>query len=154
VTEVRIGPVAADVVKESCSGGYPLESCGLLIGTIESPRITVTRALRCPNAAPPEVRTHRFSIDPRVVINVRRSLRGGSESIVGFFHSHPDAAAAPSKTDLEHIRLWPEVVWLIVPVYLGSPAEPRGWWLDEEGDGPRELAVIQEAPRLLVTCEE
>lgn len=153
MTEVRLGPIAADVVGESCASGYPLEACGLLIGTVDGKRTTVTRALRCPNVAPPEGRTHRFSIDPRVVINVRRSLRGGPEAIVGFFHSHPDAAAAPSRTDLEFIHLWPEVVWLIVPVQAGTTGEPRGWWLDEDGSGPRELAVVQDAPRLLAACE-
>jgi proteasome lid subunit RPN8/RPN11 len=73
---------------------------------------------------------------------VRRSLRGSQESVIGFFHSHPDCAAAPSATDMEYIRLWPETVWLIVPVFGGEATQPRAWWLDDvEETHARELAV-------------
>jgi proteasome lid subunit RPN8/RPN11 len=104
--------------------------------------VRVSRALPCPNVAAPEERTHRFVIDPRAVLNVRRSLRNTKETIVGFYHSHPDVAAEPSRTDMEYIRLWPETVWLIVPVDAGSAGEPRAWWLDEVDDpAARELRV-------------
>ena len=93
--------------------------------------VRVTRALPCPNVAPREEQAHFFALDPRAVVNVRRSLRNTAESIVGFYHSHPDAAAQPSAADMEYIRLWPETVWLIVPVAAGEPGEPRAWWLDE-----------------------
>ena len=127
---------------DHAAGAYPFEGCGLLIGHLEEDRVRVSRALPCPNVAEPEERTHRFVIDPRAVLNVRRSLRNTKESIVGFYHSHPDAEAMPSRTDMEYIRLWPETVWLIVPVDAGSAGEPRAWWLDEM-DAPhaRELRV-------------
>ena len=123
-------------------GAYPFEACGLLIGYATEEGVQVTRALRCPNVAPRELQTHRFSIDPRVVINVRRSLRGTLESVVGFYHSHPDAPAAPSATDMEFIRLWPETVWLIVPLNAGVAGEARAWGLDEpESPLAREIEV-------------
>jgi proteasome lid subunit RPN8/RPN11 len=149
-----LGPVAGDAVLQQAGLTYPLEGCGLLIGRIEAEQVVVTRVLACPNVAPAEERGHRFQIDPRVVINVRRSLRGRSESIVGFFHSHPDAEAEPSRTDLEYLRLWPETLWLIVPVHEGTPAEPRGWWLDEWESEPREVPVEQARPAALATCPE
>jgi proteasome lid subunit RPN8/RPN11 len=156
VKEVVLGPFAAEVVTETSAAVYPLEGCGLLIGTLHRDQVIVTRAVRCANVAPVEQRTHRFAIEPRVVINVTRTLRGKNESIVGFFHSHPDAEAVPSATDLEYIRLWPDVVWLIVPVIAGGPAEPRAGWLDSQNPrAPRELEVVQSAPRLVAAaCPE
>ena len=131
-----------DAAADHAAGTYPYEGCGLLIGYHSGDEVRVSRLLPCPNVAPPERRSHFFMIDPRVVINVRRSLRGTQEQVVGFYHSHPDAPAAPSATDMEYIRLWPETVWLIVPVEGGEPGEARGWWLDQpEDERARELAV-------------
>lgn len=128
--------------RDHAAGTYPYEGCGLLLGYPAEDGVRVSRLLPCPNVAPPERRAHFFVIDPRVVINVRRSLRGTPEQVVGFYHSHPDAAAAPSSEDMEYIRLWPETVWLIVPVAAGEPGEARAWWLDEvEDERARELGV-------------
>lgn len=137
--------------------GYPQEACGLLIGRVDPDGVRVTRALPCPNVAEPSERERRFAIDPRVVLNVRRSLRGSSESIVGFFHSHPDHTAEPSALDREHIALWPETLWMIVPVAGGAPAEARVWWLDQSEDAEiRELPVRVVTPRVpaLAGCPE
>jgi proteasome lid subunit RPN8/RPN11 len=149
-----LGPLAHDTAVQHAAITYPLEGCGLLIGTVDEDRVRVTRALACPNVAPVDERTHRFEIEPRVVINVRKSLRGRRESIVGFFHTHPDVEAAPSPTDLQFQTLWPETLWLIVPVFGGTPGEPRGWWLEEAAITPIELPVEQVRPALLATCPE
>jgi proteasome lid subunit RPN8/RPN11 len=142
VKRVSLTARALGVALEHAAATYPYEGCGLLIGYQAEDGARVTRALPCPNVAPQETRTHRFVIDPRAVLNVRRSLRGTSESVVGFFHSHPDVPAAPSATDMEYIRLWPETVWLIVPVARGEATAPRAWWLDEvDSTEARELEV-------------
>jgi proteasome lid subunit RPN8/RPN11 len=142
VTSVTLPEKVGEAAGDHAASAYPFEGCGLLIGYLTDDGVRVSRLLPCPNVAEPEVRTHRFIIDPRAVLNVRRSLRHSAESIVGFYHSHPDAPAAPSTTDMEYIRLWPETVWLIVPVEAGEPGAPRAWWLDDT-DAPhaRELRV-------------
>jgi proteasome lid subunit RPN8/RPN11 len=71
---------------------------------------------------------------------VRRSLRGTAESIVGFYHSHTDGRAVPSALDLDHIRLWPETVWVIVPAGGSGPGAVRAWWLDAGEREVRELS--------------
>jgi proteasome lid subunit RPN8/RPN11 len=154
VTLAVLGPLASVTAVHHAALTYPLEGCGLLIGSSEGDTVHVTRALPCPNVAPVEQRSHRFEIDPRVVINVRRSLRGRAEAIVGFFHSHPDAEAAPSPTDLQYLTLWPETLWLIVPVSGGTPGEPRGWWLEETAIAPLEVPVEQLRPAVLATCPD
>lgn len=133
----------------------PHEACGLLIGRMETNGLLVTRAVPCPNQAPVEERHHRFVIDPRAVLNVRRTLRGTLESIVGFYHSHPDGRAVPSALDLEHIRLWPETVWVIVPMVDEEAYHPRAWWLDAGETEVRELSVrVAALSPARVTCPD
>lgn len=141
VGQVVVGGPIRDALRGHAGRAFPHEACGLLVGRVEAEGVVVTRALPCPNQAPLEERHHRFSIDPRAVINVRRSLRGTPESIVGFYHSHTNGRAVPSPLDLEHIRLWPETVWLIVPEGGGDPDQPvRAWWLDAGEQEVRELS--------------
>lgn len=144
MTEVRIAAAPRERLLDHATGGYPLEVCGLLIGVGEEDgtALRVTRTLPCPNVAPAAERRRRFAIEPRAVINVQRALRGTPERILGFYHSHPDAAAEPSATDMEYVRLWPETVWLIVPVARGAAGPPRAWWLDRmDAAAPRELIL-------------
>lgn len=123
---------------------YPEEGCGILIGTRQADRLAVQveSAQRCENRAPPELRTRRFEIDPGQVIRTQRELRGSGRQVVGFYHSHPDAAAAPSRTDLPFFRLWPDTVWLIAEVADGRVSDrPRAWWLEPGSEEPGELSV-------------
>ena len=136
---VVAGPVR-DALWAHAGRAFPQEACGLLIGWVDGDGVRVTRAVPCPNQAPVEERHHRFSIDPRAVINVRRTLRGSAEAIVGFYHSHTNARAVPSALDLEHIRLWPETVWLIVPAGDEVEHPVRAWWLDIGESEVRELS--------------
>jgi proteasome lid subunit RPN8/RPN11 len=112
------------------SAHYPLEACGLVLGERDASGIRITRAVPCENIAERSRRGYFFLIDPRVVLNAARSPNGGGEGLVGFVHSHPNAAAEPSSADMAFIRLWPQTVWLIVSVRDGIASTPRAWWLD------------------------
>lgn len=92
----------------------PEEACGLLLGRRGPGGVAVTRSVPCPNDAPRESRAHRFEIDPRRVIEWERAVRGSSEEVVGFYHSHPEGDPIPSKVDLTYMALWPDAVWVIV----------------------------------------
>lgn len=155
VEEVRVGGPVRDALRAHAERAFPHEACGLLIGRIEPTGVFVTRAVPCPNQAPIEERHHRFSIDPRAVINVRRTLRGTTESIVGFYHSHTNGRAIPSAVDVEHIRLWPETAWVIVPAGGEGEQPVRAWWLDAGEQEVRELAyrvAALSSPRII--CPE
>jgi proteasome lid subunit RPN8/RPN11 len=52
-----------------------------------------------------------------------------NETILGFFHSHPDCPAQASATDREFARFWPGFVWLIYRVDGGRVVDRRGWLL-------------------------
>jgi len=131
------------VVASAARRGYPYEVCGALIGFVEETRVRVTRAVAIPNTAEEAERRRRFVIDPKAVLQLDRMLRKTADQLVGFYHSHPDHPAAPSPTDLKYLRLWPQTVWLIVPVSNGSPGKARAWWLSDPAKGkPAELELV------------
>jgi proteasome lid subunit RPN8/RPN11 len=82
----------------------PLECCGLLFGTGDvidyfEPAINVSGA---PERA--------FEIDPVTLIAAERAMRQGGNTIIGYYHSHPNGRAEPSPRDAAAAacdgRLW------------------------------------------------
>jgi proteasome lid subunit RPN8/RPN11 len=125
----------------------PLEEvCGLLVGGINGGGVRVERIIRCPNIEPDERRSNRFSIDPREIIEVERSLRGTGEEVVGFYHSHPFSDAVPSGVDLTFMELWPDALWLIAE-RTGEPGggRMRIWqWDPDAARRVREIPLLEE----------
>jgi len=112
-----------------CEVAYPDEGCGALLGTIEGDRRTVREVVRLANAG--ETRRDWFEIDPLDIVKLERRARIENVSIVGYFHSHPDAPCRPSPRDLE--RAWPVYAYVIVTVNGGSAVEEACWTLDTGG---------------------
>lgn len=141
--------IRATIVAHAAAA-YPEEACGILIG-VRPPApapLRLERSLACPNIVPAAERTRRFEIDPRIVIETQRELRGTGCGILGFYHSHPDFPAVPSPTDLPYLRLWPRTVWLILEMRAGEPSgEPRAWWLEADSEQPVELTIRDVASR-------
>ena len=93
----------------------PRECCGFLLGS----RRRVQFALPLDNVdSRPE---SRYRIDDRQHIAVRRWLRRLAPplEIVGAYHSHPNAAARPSATDLAEAH-YPDWVFAIVSLANGG----------------------------------
>jgi len=128
-----------ETMRAHVAAHYPLEACGLLLGECQEKVIRITQAVPSVNVAEPSQRSHFFLIDPREVFERTRSVSRNGGQLVGFFHSHPNAAAVPSIADLDFIRIWPGTVWLILPVVGGSASAPRAWWLDS----PHEDAALE-----------
>ncbi|WP_159760804.1 Mov34/MPN/PAD-1 family protein [Sphingomonas sp. 8AM] len=103
--------------RELCAmaAATPHEICGLLLGDGD----IVTRLVPCRNvAADPAIR---FEIDPAALIAAHRAARGGSDRIIGHYHSHPSGVAAPSPRDAADAA--PDgCIWLIV-----AGAVVTGW---------------------------
>lgn len=104
---------------------YPHECCGALIGRGG----VVEEALALPNTSEEGTR-RRFRIRPADyrVAERRAAARGGD--LVGFYHSHPDHPARPSRYDLDHA--WPVFAYVIVSVEDGEPAAMTSWRLRED----------------------
>ena len=92
---------------EYARDAYPLECCGLLLGTREE----VSAIKLTGNVADQPATT--FEIDPTQLIAAQKSERQGGAALVGYFHSHPGGKAEPSETDAE-MALPDERIWLII----------------------------------------
>jgi len=105
---------ALEAVVAHAREAAPAECCGLLLGNGD----TIAEAPRARNLSP---HLNRFLIDPKDHIDVRRDARGRGLDVVGFYHSHPHSAAAPSPTDVAEAS-YPDHVYLIVGLGEEEPA--------------------------------
>ena len=55
-----------------------------------------------------------FEADAEFVYQMIEKAEKMGLSLVGIYHSHPNAAARVSNRDLEFMSLWPGVAWLII----------------------------------------
>jgi proteasome lid subunit RPN8/RPN11 len=99
--------------------GYPLEACGLLVGTTTDDGNTrVVRLVRSPNLAASALV---YTIDPKVHLRAERDADDEGLAVVGVMHSHTHTDPFPSPTDVSSA---PDPTWQYVIVSLrdASPA--------------------------------
>jgi proteasome lid subunit RPN8/RPN11 len=134
---------ALRLIMDAAEAAYPGECCGLLVG-----KARLTGELEVARAVPS--RNHgkgrdRFEIDPQLWVDLTRALRGSPNRVVGLYHSHPEAPAQPSATDLD--SAWgEELAWLIVSVAGGEGVAAQALHvsahlLDHGGRQFREIAL-------------
>ena len=75
-------------------------------------------------------RERRYVIDPKEQLATEKELRGTTQEIVGFYHSHPNHPAEPSEFDRSHA--WPWYSYVILSIVDRTPAGLRAWILDGE----------------------
>jgi len=113
---------------------YPHECCGALIGRGR----VVTEALALTNSTAEGPR-RRFLVRPADYRAAERRASETGAELLGFYHSHPDAPARPSRYDLDHA--WPVFAYVIVAVAAGEPAALTSWRLLDDRSGFDEEAV-------------
>ena len=107
---------------------YPFECCGLLIGRFENGRKVVSETYAISNAREEEAKRNRFLIRPEELMRGEKHAREKRLDVVGFYHSHPDDRAVPSKYDLDHA--WPSYSYIVVAVEKGHAADLRSWEME------------------------
>lgn len=128
---VRLDAAAASAIGRAAENAYPNEACGLLVGHADGNGWRIIQAVAGANVhAEPR---HRFEVDPRLVFEYMRRLRGGSETVIGHFHSHPDGPAEPSTTDRES-AYDRNAIWLIAAVPVGRLGAVRAFRLGNGND--------------------
>ena len=116
---------------------YPHECCGALIGRGGK----VIEALALPNMTEEGPR-RRFLVRPDDYRAAeRRAMKVGGE-LVGFYHSHPDHPARPSRYALDHAL--PTFAYVIVAVEDGEPQAMTSWRLREDRSAFDEESVTVE----------
>ncbi len=118
---------ALEIMEREAVAAYPLECCGLLVGTDDA-------FLRAEPSRNMVEGRDRFEVDPALRFRLMRALEGGPHRIVGHYHSHPDGLARPSETDLS--MAWePDLLWVIVPVSRGRAGAAACFRVDADGRG-------------------
>ena len=82
---------------------YPMECCGVLLGSREAGRRSVYQVVPARNSAGAGRKQTHFVIDPLELVRIERSALEQGWEIVGFYHSHPDQEAVASREDLAHM---------------------------------------------------
>jgi proteasome lid subunit RPN8/RPN11 len=93
--------------------GYPLEACGLLVGS----GTTVRRFVACTNEA---ASARIYTIPPRELLHAERAAEDDGLAVIGVFHSHTHSEPYPSPTDVAQAPD-PEWHYVIVSLKRESP---------------------------------
>lgn len=109
---------------------YPNECCGVLLGAEQAGVKQAREIVALDNTREEEARHNRFLIAPEDLLRVEKESRRRGLDILGFYHSHPDAEARPSRFDLEHA--WPWYSYMIVSVRLGQDQDITSWVMRED----------------------
>lgn len=102
-----IGRRLLQQVLEHCLEEKPLEACGILAGR----QGLVTTVFATDNA---RRSTIYYEVDPEQQEEALRRIAERGEALLGIYHSHPRAPAAPSANDIEQAVHYPDAIRLIV----------------------------------------
>jgi proteasome lid subunit RPN8/RPN11 len=125
VRVVAIDERCLDAIREHGESAFPHECCGALIK--KNSRIAAVLALENTTDG---AATHRFLVGPEEYLRAERYARETGGVLAGFYHSHPNAPARPSRYDLDHA--WPNLVYVIVSVRDGVAGDLTVWQLRDD----------------------
>jgi proteasome lid subunit RPN8/RPN11 len=139
---VVVGAEAAAELRRLAAAAYPSEGCGVLVGVASADGGVSVRSVSAAANLSPRGRD-RYELDPLAIVRAERAAREAGLDVVGFWHSHPDHPAAPSRLDTE--RAWADYLYVIVSTSPAGTGDVRAWRLaGGEGDGFVELSVAVE----------
>ena len=120
----------ADEMRQHGERDYPFECCGLMLGQFAEGRKVVVATYPISNAREEESKRNRFLILPEELMRGEKFAREKGLDVVGFYHSHPDDRAVPSRYDLEHA--WPTYSYVVVSVEQGKAVDLRSWEMESD----------------------
>lgn len=135
---LRFSAAARAELERLAAASYPVEGCGVLVGSFGDGggEVSVVRATAGRNLVTERARD-RYELDPGDILSAERAARADGLDVVGFWHTHPDHPARPSRFDTE--RAWTEYVYVICSTQAGGVADLRAWRL---GSGDGEFAEV------------
>ena len=121
---------------------YPHECGGMLIGRFENGKKEIIELLPMENAMNEAEQHNRVLILPKDVLGAERYAREKRLDVVGYYHSHPDHPAIPSRFDLDHaLPVWS---YIIVSVEKGKAVDLRSWEMENDRSKFNEEELIKE----------
>src|SRR5215472_6247670 len=135
---LRISKADYDLIRWEAERSYPQESCGVILGNLVEGERTVTMTVPCENTRQ-DSPDNRYNIHPEQVVAALKLARSRSESILGFYHSHPDCPPRYSTTDLTEAH-WFGCSYVITSVDGGRAAATDSYVLVGTEDRKKFLA--------------
>jgi [CysO sulfur-carrier protein]-S-L-cysteine hydrolase len=119
--------------------GYPLEACGLLIGSSEDDGTTrLVRLVPSPNLSASALV---YTIDPKVHLRAERAAEDDGLAVVGVMHSHTHTDPFPSPTDVASA---PDPTWQYVIVSLRDASPSLRSYRIVDGIVTEEPVVVED----------
>jgi proteasome lid subunit RPN8/RPN11 len=139
---LRISSALAGAIRNHGERGYPHEVCGLLLGRFGSGDERVAAEHFELENERVDSRHNRYAVSGASMLRAERHARERGLDVVGYYHSHPNAPARPSRYDLDHAT-WPGISYPIVSVVDGRAADLRSYTLADDRSAflDEELAV-------------
>ncbi|MFN8374731.1 MAG: M67 family metallopeptidase [Anaerolineae bacterium] len=128
-------------IKAQMEGTYPNEGGGFLLGTLNGDSVRIHDITQVDNVFESEEQFHRYAMTPQDWMRLEDEADARGLTLVGYYHSHPNARAIPSVYDRDHAL--PNFVYIITQVNEGKAAEQRVWRLrtDRSQFDEQELVV-------------
>jgi len=130
---ITIGQEQLTEIRDHGVRDFPYECCGLLLGRYGADGKVVQETYPISNAREESAKRNRFLIKPEELMRGERYARSKDLEVVGFYHSHPDSPAVPSRYDLEHA--WPTYSYIIVSTSAEKAGDLFSW--EQEDDRSR-----------------
>jgi proteasome lid subunit RPN8/RPN11 len=128
---IRIRREHIDAIKQHGEQSFPNECCGLLLGKIEGGIKILEETMPITNAREADAQRNRYLISSDERFRAERYGRSRGISVIGCYHSHPNAPARPSEFDRDHAP-FPVESFMIVSVHDGRPEELTSWVLSDD----------------------
>ena len=126
---LRIARIPFSIMKAHAEAAYPNECVGAMLGTTVEDAKCVTLAMPLENSAEGS-QTAFYQLSNDSLLAADKAARQLGLEMIGIYHSHPDADAYFSETDLKHSCPWYSFV--VLSVKAGRYDHANSWLPDVE----------------------
>ncbi len=126
--ELQIKQKDLKSIEKHALESFPLECCGLMIGKIMGEVVSVKKVVPADNVHKSGVS---FEADAEFVYRAIDEAEAKGLGLIGIYHSHPNMHAHISAADAEIMKLWPNVVWLVLGTAEKQIIEKKAFMLKD-----------------------
>ena len=138
---IVIGEELIQQIKRHGEQSYPDECCGIMLGTHENGVFRIHMVVAMENNQDAN-RQRRFLITPSQYRDAERIAVEKGQTLLGFYHSHPDRRAIPSAFDTDHALPW--FLYVIVSVIHSQADCISAWILCDNRERFEEQSIMEQ----------
>lgn len=128
---IKVRHEQLNAIRRHGDESFPNECCGLLLGHVVDGVKVLRELMPVTNAREAEAQRNRYLISSDERFRAERYGRSKGISVIGCYHSHPNAPARPSEFDREHAP-FPVESFMIVSVRDGQSEALTSWVLSDD----------------------